>query len=352
MESHILIKQAAALLGARAQTWHSTAPQVETISADGSSRRFFRLRNDRGSFLAILPPRQAHAREMAEARSVALIGRHLHSLGAPTPEIYAWDDVNGLVLCQDFGNRTLHGNALGPGQESLRLRLYEESLQALAHMQVRAAQGFDPDWCWDTPRFDSAFMQERESGYFLRALCRDLLGLSFDTAELAEECRRLAEQAAAAPGRYFLHRDFQSRNIMLTAGKPGFIDFQGGRLGPLAYDVASLLLDPYAALPTAMQSHLLERYLNALNREISYDREQFCHEYLYLAVHRNMQMLGAFAFLSQVKAKPFFAQFLRPAAASLAALLAQTEFARYAGLRRLSLQCCQKLTAQMNNHFE
>ena len=82
MESHILIKQAAALLGARAQTWHSTAPQVETISADGSSRRFFRLRNDRGSFLAILPPRQANAREMAEARSVALIGRHLHSLGA------------------------------------------------------------------------------------------------------------------------------------------------------------------------------------------------------------------------------------------------------------------------------
>ena len=363
MEIDTLIEQAAALLGAgaRARNRLSTSVQAETINADGSSRRFFRLRyggEGGGSLLAILPPKQAgqtpelRAREMAEARSMALIGRHLRKMGAPTPEIYAWDEVSGLVLCQDFGNQPLHGSALGPGEAKLRLQLYEESLSSLACMQVHAAQGFDPAWCWDTPRFDSAFMQERESGYFLRALCRDMLGLDFDAAELAAECRHLADTAAAAPHHYFLHRDFQSRNIMLPAvqsapsdepGKPAFIDFQGGRLGPLAYDVASLLLDPYAALPASMQNHLLEVYISALNREISYNPEQFRHEYRYLAVHRNMQVLGAFAFLSQVKAKPFFARFLRPAAASLAALLAQAEFARYAGLRRLSLACCQQL---------
>ncbi|MDO5674690.1 MAG: phosphotransferase [bacterium] len=363
METDTLIEQAAALLGtradARAKNRYSTAPQVETIKADGSSRRFFRLyygAEGGDSLLAILPPEQmgqtaeVRAKEMAEAKSVALIGRHLYKIGAPTPEIYAWDEASGLVLCQDFGNRPLHGSALGPAEAGLRLQLYEKSLASLAHMQVHAAQGFDPSWCWDTPYFDSAFMQERESGYFLRALCRDMLGLHFDAAEPAEECRHLADSAAAAPGHYFLHRDFQSRNIMLHAAKqdaPAFIDFQGGRLGPLAYDVASLLLDPYAALPTSMQAHLLEVYLNALNRETSYDREQFRHEYLYLAVHRNMQMLGAFAFLSRVKAKPFFARFLRPAAASLAALLARAEFARYAGLRRLSLECCRKLENPM-----
>jgi hypothetical protein len=350
MKIDALLAQVANLLGNENRAWLSEL-RVEILSADGSSRRFYRLSTRSGSqsssslrsLLAILPPPQAKDKEMAEAASVAKIGRHLHALGAPTPAIYAWNATNGLVLCEDFGDKRLHNSATGPGQQLSRMRLYEESLQALARMQVRAAQGFDPSWCWDNPCFDASFMQERESGYFLRACCRDLLNISFDDQTLAEECRHLAEQAAQAPAHYFLHRDFQSRNIMLPQGRPAFIDFQGGRLGPLAYDVASLLIDPYAALPASMQAELLNVYLKALNRETSYDPQQFYHEYLLLAAHRNMQILGAFAFLSQVKGKPFFTRYLRPAAVSLATLLAKAEFARYAGLRQLSRQCCQQL---------
>ncbi len=325
--------------------------RLEPLRPDGSLRRFYRLHAARKTaapaLLAILPPEGADAAALAEAKSLACIGRHLHRLALPTPEIVAWDAASGLVLCEDFGNSRLHGSATAAGQEMRRRALYEKTLQALARMQVRAAEGFDPDWCWDTPRYDARLMQERESGYFLRACCRDTLGLSYDAEALAEECRHLAGQAALAPAHFFLHRDFQSRNIMLPSGRPGFIDFQGGRLGPLAYDVASLLLDPYAALPAPVQEQLLQVYLDALNREYTYDSARFRHEYLFVAVHRNMQIMGAFAFLTRVRGKSFFAPYLAPAAASLAALLANSVFSRYPELRRLSRLCCHQLNVPL-----
>ncbi len=146
-----------------------------------------------------------------------------------------------------------------------------------------------------------------------------------------------------APSNFFLHRDFQCRNLMVHHNSVRFIDFQGGRLGPLAYDLASLLLDPYAGLPLSVQDHLTVVYLEALQQEIPYNPDQFRREYVFLALQRNLQILGAFAFLSQVRQKPFFAQFLRPALVSLSGLLAKSEAAEYAGLRHLTTQSRQEL---------
>lgn len=318
------------------------APQVEALRPDGSSRRFFRLRGLTRPVLAVLPPDNPAARDFAEARSMARIGRHLRERGAAVPEILGWDEAAGLVLCEDLGDARLHDAAPA---EARRPPLYEATVRELARMQVLGADGFDPGWCWDTPRFDATLMRERESDYFLKACCADLLRLDFDREAVREECRRLAETAAEAPATFFLHRDCQSRNIMLpTEGGPVFIDFQGGRPGPLAYDLASLLIDPYAALPPALQDHLLDRYLEELNRLIPYDPVRFRREYDALAAQRNMQILGAFAFLSRVKGKPFFARFLAPAAASLAERLTRPTFAPYPGLAALSRLCHQRLS--------
>lgn len=318
----------------------ATDPTVQRLQADGSSRRFYRLREGDAPILAVLPPENADEKAMAEARSMACIGRHLHKQGAAVPEIYGWDEASGLVLCQDLGDQRLHD--VGPA-DARRPALYQTALARLAHMQVAGAAGFDPGWCWDTPQYDAKLMRERESDYFLQACCADLLHLPFDAAAVREECRKLAEAAAGAPAHFFLHRDCQSRNIMLAQGEPVFIDFQGGRLGPLAYDLASLLIDPYAALPADMQEHLLEVYLAELTKLTPYDREQFRHEYLLLSAQRNMQILGAFAFLSKVRGKPFFARFLAPASSSLAALLEHDAFAPYAALRALSHECRRHL---------
>ena len=338
-----LIALAGHLLGKTAQSWNETNVQVAALVPDGSSRRFFQMRGPgQETYIAILPP-ENDERGQDEALAFYRIGMHLQQTGAPIPEIYAFDPATGLVLCEDLGDQRLYEQVAREQGNVHTLALYEQTVRLLARMQVRTAEGFDPAWCWDTPCYDRQLMRQRESGYFLRACCLDLLGLDFDHQAVEAECAQLADEAAQAPAHFFLHRDFQCRNIMLTGNKVRFIDFQGGRLGPLAYDLASLLLDPYAALPQAVQEHLLAVYLDALHKEIVYDSKQFRREYVFLALQRNLQILGAFAFLSQVRQKPFFAQYLRPALASLGTLLAKPEAAGYAALNHLTDQCRQEL---------
>ncbi|MDR3088996.1 MAG: phosphotransferase [Desulfobulbaceae bacterium] len=304
---------------------------LEPLTADGSTRRFCRLRFVDGKSAVLIAPGSDHEAARREARASWLIGCHLAACDAPVPHQYAFDAASGALLCEDLGGVHLFTlaarlNRREPrGREQLR-DLYQETIRALVAMQVRAADGFDPAWCCDTPKYDKNMMLTRESGYFLRAFWQDFLDQA-EPAGLAAEFRLLAELAAQPLPVFFLHRDVQSRNIMIHAGRPRFIDYQGGRLGPLGYDLASLLIDPYVQLDESMREDLLLFYLERLRRLIPVDEEEFRRGYLALAAQRNLQILGAFAFLSQKRGKPFFAAYLRPALTSLNRLLADETLA-------------------------
>ena len=310
---------------------------ITSIRGDGSSRKFWRIgQGDKRICLAVAPP-VADKLNLAEAKAAKFIGLHLLNQGVRVPEQYGWDEESGLLLFEDFGDRKLHDSVLGEqgrehSIENIR-SIYSQVVKNLAMMQVNGAKGFDTAWCWDTPRYDKSIMLERESGYFLQAFWQDYLGKK-EPSGLQEEFAYLAEKAALIPGDYFLHRDFQSRNIMLQHREPCFIDFQGGRLGPLAYDLASLLIDPYVALQSDFQEELLEEYLDALEGLIAVDRRKFVEEYLLLALQRNLQIVGAFAFLSKQRRKIFFAQFLGPAVDSLNTLLECELFSALTILRK------------------
>jgi aminoglycoside/choline kinase family phosphotransferase len=183
-------------------------------------------------------------------------------------------------------------------------------------MQISGSVRFDRKWCWETQRYDKKLMLEKESGYFMQAFCQDLLHIKTFSAGLADEFKQLAGRAARQPAVYFLHRDFQSRNLMVCNSKIRIIDFQGGRLGPLGYDLASLLIDPYVQIPEEVQQELLDHYLEHLCR-YGLDDLAFLKGYPYLALQRNLQILGAFAFLSNQKHKDFFKQFIMPATLTL-----------------------------------
>jgi len=342
MNTGHLIDLAGRLLGVSPREWNEATVAVHHLVPDGSSRRFYRLRGrEHFGVIAVLPPTH-EPRGLAEAAAFAEIGRHLGRIGAPVPAIYGFDPATGLALCEDLGERRLFEQGAEQGAEQ-SMPYYESAVRQLALMQVRGGHGFDPAWCWDTPRYDRQLMIERESNYFLAAFCTDLLGLDFDRQAVVADCARLADEAARAPAHFFLHRDFQCRNLMLVDGAVRIVDFQGGRLGPLAYDLASLLIDPCADLTESMQDRLVAIYLEALGQELAYDPDQFRCEYLLLALQRNLQFLGAFAFLSQVRGKPFFTRYLEPALASLDRLLAKPGAGGYAALHTLTGQCRQEL---------
>jgi aminoglycoside/choline kinase family phosphotransferase len=134
--------------------------------------------------------------------------------------------------------------------------------------------------------------------------------MNISYGNLAAEFSALAERALGNAVSGLMHRDFQSRNIMICADNPFFIDFQGARFGPIQYDLASLLTDPYVNLPASIQNRLLDYSIDRLKPLIKIDREKFIKGYQYLALTRILQSLGAFGFLSKARNKPFFEQFI------------------------------------------
>jgi aminoglycoside/choline kinase family phosphotransferase len=127
----------------------------------------------------------------------------------------------------------------------------------------------------------------------------------------------LADNALQDATLGFMHRDMQSRNIMLNGNTVYFIDFQGGRIGPIQYDLASLLIDPYVNLPLHLQRLLLDYSIEKLSAHIQLDPVKFRTCYRFCALARNLQILGAFAYLSRVAGKKQFAQYIPAAVASL-----------------------------------
>ena len=323
-----------------------TSLVVQRLAGDGSSRRFWRVgRQGGGPICLAVAPAGRTEQDMMEARAARLIGMYLHGQGVWVPAQYGWDAEAGLLFFEDLGDVKLHDLVEQSRHQSGEMDLhavrplYVEAVQQLAFMQIRGAVGFDRDWCWDTREYDRPLMLSRESGYFLRAFWQELLGQE-PVPGIAEEFEQIATAASQAPVTFFLHRDFQSRNIMVHNGQPFFIDFQGGRMGPLGYDLASLLIDPYTALPASFQEELIQVYLDAVLALHPVDAQQFRREYCFLALQRNLQIIGAFSFLSRVRGKVFFARFIVPALMSLVERLKDQELR---DLRVLPLMAAQGL---------
>jgi len=339
-----VVHRAGQLLGLSADVWNPDTVERQVLAADGSQRHFTRLFGQEGQRILIIEPPPGDAAGMAEAQSAWQIGSHLFNQGVPVPKPYGFEEKTGRLYVEDLGNTRLFDCAANQSEQE-QYSWYRLAIRELVAMQLRGADQFSPSWCWDTPRYDRQLMLERESGYFLAALCRDLMAIDYDEALVGNECFQLAEQATRAPAHFFLHRDFQSRNIMITEEKIRIIDYQGGRLGPLSYDLASLLLDPYVGLSRSMQAELFQEYGSLLRSALHYDLEQLRKEYFFLSLQRTLQMLGAFAFLSHQRQKPFFAAYIRPALDNLQRLLARPEADIFPGLRQLAGQC---LLASMN----
>jgi aminoglycoside/choline kinase family phosphotransferase len=298
---------------ARARNVSLASPQ--TLAGDGSDRRFYRLLGSPTVVLLFhpLPP----GGEVNENDSYYLVGRHLRARGVPVPEIYTYCREEFWMLIEDLGDISLESVIKRQPQEGQVRHWYRQALELLLDMQLKGAQDFDTSWCFDTPMLHRPFLWERECGYFVRAFLNNYLGLATTMEDLAPDFEPLLTGALPPGPSYFLHRDFQSRNLFITGGRLRVIDFQGGRLGPLGYDLASLLIDPYVNLSPAWQAEFLDYYLERLQSRLEVDPAAFREQYYHLALCRHLQVLGAYAYLTKVKGKDNFARYLPVAVAGL-----------------------------------
>jgi len=304
------------------------------LKGDGSDRTWYRVSLGRSSVVLVdhgLPPEGG----TCEADSFFAIGRHLHSKGVPVPRLYDYDRPSGMVVLEDLGDLHLQTIVRGTKNPTDVVAHYRAVTDILIKMGIEGARGFDPFYTYQTVRYDRELIMEREAKYFVTAFLNGYHGLEIGFEQLKEECELIAKLALKTDYIGFMHRDFQSRNILVRGKHYYVIDFQGGRLGPLQYDLASLLIDPYVELPRNIQDGLLSDYLTKLSEFVPVDPGRFLRAYQYCAINRNLQILGAFAFLSHEKGKKDFQVYIPPALKSLKQRLQNAEPRVCRQLRRI-----------------
>ncbi|MFH0788337.1 MAG: phosphotransferase, partial [Pseudomonadota bacterium] len=270
--------------------------RLKALKGDGSDRKVYRL-SAGGKTLIVVSHPGGRKGIPSENDSFFYIAGHLKKKGLPTPHIQAFDPKRGLFLMQDFGDFSLESiikNSKDPRQVK---KVYETILKMLLKIQIDGARDFDSRYCYDTPVYDGRFSWKRESRYFIEAFLKGYLKWKKIPSTVEKELKDLALAVDQEKNRWFLYRDFQSRNIMIWSGGIGLIDFQAARLGPPQYDLASLLIDPYVNLPEEIQQDLLAFYLKELSALVPLNPKTFQAHYEFIAFQRNLQILGAFSFL-------------------------------------------------------
>jgi aminoglycoside/choline kinase family phosphotransferase len=318
----------------RTETLVSSPFRWEPLHGDGSDRAFYRLVTAEITFVLIWSP-PADNRSPNENDSYVYMGRHLERHGIPVPKIFGYWRDEGLVLLEDLGSVHLQ-DAVRPGSASQLESLYEQAADVLIRIQVQASEGLDTGQCFDTPLYSPDFVMERELRYFYQSFVRDALGVKIAWDQVENEFSLLAVRAArVGEVSFFLHRDFQSRNLMVKNGRLYVIDFQGSRRGPSQYDLAALLLDPYVQLPEPFAERLLLAHAERLRDASGISIAAFLEGYEQVALCRNLQIVAAYSFLTRVKGRRHFARYLVPAYRTLQRMLGRPACDDYPFLRGL-----------------
>lgn len=286
----------------------ATSPAPHRLPGAGSDRILARLFLFAGTVVLVENPLSS-AEGPNENDSFVYLSGHLRDRELPVPKVIAYGREEGAYLMEDLGDDDLYGKVRAGLSEGEVRDLYREAVRLLSLLQIRGREGFDTGRTHSPARYDRDLMVTGESGYFRREFLEHFLGLPVPDG-LDREFEKLAGQAGRAGADFFLHRDFQSMNLKLREGKLWVIDFQGGRLGPPQYDLAALLFDPYVELPRELRGELVSSYLEDFLRRSGMDRSRFLDDFPSVAVHRSMQVLGAYAFLGTRKGRDSFLSFI------------------------------------------
>jgi aminoglycoside/choline kinase family phosphotransferase len=294
-----------------------TGSRIEPASADASFRRYFRVTRGEDTYIVMDAPPEKES--LGPFLNVAKI---LLGIGLNAPVVLAKDPKRGFLLLSDLGERQ-YLDALDSDQAADRL--YADALGALCTMQTA-----DRAMARDLPPYSHALLM-REMELMPEWFLGRHLGLRISGAERAMLDRlfeTLAQSALAQPAA-FVHRDFHSRNLLVTAANnPGILDFQDAVWGPVTYDLVSLLKDCYVAWPAPRVSAWALQYRDQLLAKgfpLNLPKAEFIHGFDLVGLQRHIKVLGIFARLyyrdgkaQYLKDLPRVLRYTRDAAATYA----------------------------------
>lgn len=293
-----IARKAAALSAEMPNGGLGASAVAEPIKGGGSDRRFFRV-SEGGKSAVLLVDLSA------EFEYYISIGRFLRRCGVGVPEFYGVDRDEGTVLMEDLGSIHLE-DALRASNEEEGLALYRKALALLATLQSGVTGSMQEKGLLTERRFDRDLLIG-ETDYFRGTFIEGFCPVPLDAGWERE--RALLADFLCRQRPVFMHRDFQSRNILVQRGELRLVDFQTAHRGPGLYDAASLLRDPYHPLPAETARMFVEELFEALRETGALPgtgHEEFREGFVLAGIQRNLQALAAFVKLGTVKGKRKF----------------------------------------------
>jgi len=268
--------------------------KVAALSGDASTRRYYRIAAGGEISVLSLYPEPFDADQL----SFVVVRTLMAGWGLPVPAIRDLDGSLGILLLEDLGDLTLQ-EALKGARAAKKKELYRQAIDQLVVLQREAARAPQRAVC-----FQVAFDFEKLSWelhffwkHFLEAYRKCDLTVE-DRASIADGFHRLSAEIASWP-RVLCHRDFHSRNLMSHDGRLCWIDFQDARMGPVTYDLASLLRDSYVDLDEEFVAEMAEEFRQ--RAAPGETRDTFQRRFELMSIQRNLKALGTFGYQGAVK---------------------------------------------------
>ena len=278
------------------------AGEQVALTASGSNRRYYRIISEDNSISLIGV--QGTSRD--ENHAFLYMAQNFLDKGLDVPKVLAVSDDEMNYVQEDLGNVLLF-DYIAEGRKTgvfstAEKDMLRKTMRGLAKLQVVAAEKFDFNQCYPQPEFNLRSILW-DLNYFKYCFLK-ATGLEFQEDKLENEFERLAYILLQSNMSAFMYRDFQGEKKLV----PYFIDFQGGRKGPVYYDVASFLWQAKANYHPDLREELVEVYLEELQKYMEINKEEFYETLKHFVLFRTMQVLGAYGFRGYFEKKPHFLQ--------------------------------------------
>lgn len=274
---------------------------IDKLPQAGSERHYYRISTVNNTFIA------TYGANVQENETFIYFSRHFKKRDLAIPEIFYVNDDKKIYIQEDFGDVSLLNKLEENGLTGEVYLLYKKSLDQLAMLQVKGNENLDYDQCLTNSIFGKqAIMADL---LYFKYYFLDTLRRPYDKQKLMDDFEALSNYLSHTEYKYFMFRDFQSRNIMITPDDDvHFIDYQGGMKGAPHYDVASLLSQAKANLPEEWKKNLLEDYIDTFEKIIEepVNRTIFRNQYNGYVLIRMLQVLGAYGFRGLFERKAHF----------------------------------------------
>ncbi len=285
------------------KNWYGSKPEsIQKFPHSGSNRIYYRIQKKDTTAIGVYNDNYKENIAFIDFTNQFLESR------INVPAIYCKKLNESIYLIQDLGDNQLLSWLISNKTKNRfpvkALEIYKKVIQELIRIQIIAGSSFNFSKCYPYSEFDENAIKY-DLNYF-KINYANALKLSYNQEKIDSDFDLFAKYLLTADNNYFMFRDFQARNILLVNDQPWFIDYQGGRKGPLQYDLVSLLFQAKAKIPEHIKNHLLDYYIQVAKQFAPINKNEFIEYYFAFALIRILQTLGAYGLRGLIEKKNHF----------------------------------------------